>query len=131
MIRKTMQRLAWQHRRVHLLRNILAHVPGGHEEMVAAFVRTIFAQPDADAARRRIREVATRLERSLPKAAGVLADAEDDVTAYAVFPRPHWRQIWSTSTLERVNEEAKRRTNVVVFPSDDAVLSLVRAILAE
>lgn len=131
-IRKTMQGSAWQRCKVHLVRNILSHVPRGQAEMVAAFVRTIFAQPDADAARRQLREVATRLERSLPKAAGVLADAEDDVTAYAVFPRHHWRKIWSTNPLERVNKEIKRRTNVVgVFPNDDAVLRLVGAILAE
>ena len=42
-IRKTMQGSAWQRCRVHLLRNILAHVPRGQAEMVAAFVRTIFA----------------------------------------------------------------------------------------
>jgi putative transposase len=131
-IRKTMQGSAWQRCRVHLMRNILSHVPRGQAEMVAAFVRTIFAQPDADAARHQLREVATRLERSLPKAAAVLADAEDDVTAYAVLPRHHWRKIWSTNPLERVNKEIKRRTNVVgVFPNDDAVLRLVGAILAE
>ena len=131
-IRKTMQGSGWQRCRVHLLRNILAHVPRGQAGMVAAFVRTIFAQPDADTARRQLREVATRLERSLPKAAGVLADAEDDVTAYAVFPRHHWRKIWSTNPRERVNKEIKRRTNVVgVFPNDDAVLRLVGPILAE
>ena len=43
-IRKTMQGSGWQRCRVHLLRNILAHVPRGQAEMVAAFVRTIFAQ---------------------------------------------------------------------------------------
>ena len=130
--RKTMQGSAWQRCKVHLVRNILSHVPRGQAEMVAAFVRTIFAQPDAVATRRQLREVANRLERSLPKAAAVLADAEDDVTAYAAFPRHHWRKIWSTNPLERVNKEIKRRTNVVgVFPNDDAVLRLVGAILAE
>jgi len=65
----------------------------------------------------------SRLERSLPKAATVLADAEDEVTAYAAFPRHHRRKIWSTNPLERVNKEIKRRTNVVdVFPNDDAAL---------
>lgn len=131
-IRKTMQGSGWQRCRVHLMRNILAHVPRGQAEMVAAFVRTIFAQPNAEQTRRQLNEIVTHLETSLPKAAAVLADAEDDVTAYAVFPRHHWRKIWSTNPLERVNKEIKRRTNVVgVFPNDQAVLRLVGAILAE
>lgn len=131
-IRKTMQGSGWQRCRVHLMRNILAHVPRGQAEMVAAFVRTIFAQPNAEQTRRQLNEIVTHLETSLPKAAAVLADAEDDVTAYATFPRHHWRKIWSTNPLERVNKEIKRRTNVVgVFPNDQAVLRLVGAILAE
>jgi putative transposase len=54
----------------------------------------------------------TRLKRALPKAAAVLAYAEDDVTAYAAFQEHHWRKIWSTNSLERVNKEIERRTNV-------------------
>ena len=64
---KTMQGLAWQPCRVHVLRNFLAHVPRGQEESAAAFVRTKFAQPDADAAQRQLREVATRHKRFLSR----------------------------------------------------------------
>ena len=39
---------SWQRCRVHFLRNVLAQVPRGLAEMVAAAVRTIFAQPDAE-----------------------------------------------------------------------------------
>lgn len=54
------------------------------------------------------------------------------MTARGIFPRYHWRKIWSTNPLERVNKEIKQRTNVVgAFPNDDAVLRLVGAILAE
>jgi hypothetical protein len=49
----------------------------------AVFVRTMFAQPDVDSVGHHLREVEARLERSLPKAAAVIAHAEDDVTAYA------------------------------------------------
>jgi len=38
---------AWQRCRVHFMRNLLARVPKGSAEMVAATVRTVFAQPDA------------------------------------------------------------------------------------
>jgi putative transposase len=35
----------WQRWRVHFLRNVLARVPRGSAEVVAAAIRTIFAQP--------------------------------------------------------------------------------------
>ena len=37
----------WQRCRVHLARNVLAKVPKGSADMVAAAMRTIYAQPDA------------------------------------------------------------------------------------
>jgi len=36
---------AWQRCQVHILRNVLAQVPTSCREMVAAAIRTIFAQP--------------------------------------------------------------------------------------
>ncbi|NJD28044.1 MAG: hypothetical protein FIA92_07075 [Chloroflexi bacterium] len=49
--------------------------------MVAAFVRTIFAQPDEAAAHAQLRAVAERLATSFPKAAEILLGAQDDVLA--------------------------------------------------
>ena len=40
---------AWQRCRVHFMRNVLAKVPKGHADMVAAAIRTIFAQPTGTA----------------------------------------------------------------------------------
>lgn len=131
-IARVVQGASWQRCRVHLMRNLLACVPKGQAEMVAALVRTIFAQTDAAATRAQLRQVASSLERTFEKAAEILLQAEVDVTAYAAFPRPHWRKIWSTNPLERVNKEIKRRTNVVgVFPNDASVIRLVGAVLAE
>jgi putative transposase len=45
------------------------------------------------------------LERSHPKVG--------DLLAFTGFPRAHWRQIWSTNPLERLNRDVKRRTDVV------------------
>ena len=44
-IGRVFQGSTWQRCRVHLMRNLLTHVPRGHKEMIAATVRTIFAQP--------------------------------------------------------------------------------------
>ena len=131
-ISRVFQGSAWQRCRVHLMRNLLTHVPKGHKEMIAATVRTIFAQPDPEATRDQLRQVVGMLETRYPNAAELLADAEHDVTAYATFPRQHWRKIASTNPLERVHKEIKRRSNVVgIFPDDASVIRLVGAVLAE
>jgi len=128
----TLDGAAWQRCRVHLLRDLLTHVPRHASAMVAAFVRTIFAQPDEPAARAQLRQVAERLATSFPKAAEILLAAEDDVLAYLASPREHWTKIWSTNPLERVNRELARRNDVVgIFPNRDALLRLGTALLAE
>lgn len=131
-IARVFQGAGWQRCKVHLMRNLLAHVPKHHKEMIAATVRTIFAQPDPESTRDQLRQVVGMLEDRYPKAAEVLAETETDVTAYAGFPQPHWRKIASTNPLERVHKEIKRRSNVVgIFPDDISVLRLVGAVLIE
>jgi putative transposase len=123
---------AWQRCRVHFLRNVLARVPKGHAEMVAAAIRTIFAQPDAAHVREQLDVIATMLGRQLPRVESMLRDAADDVTAFADFPVAHWKKVWSTNPLERVNKEIKRRTDVVgVFPNPAALLRLAGSVLVE
>ena len=114
------------------MRNALAMVQKSAAQMVAATIRTVFAQPDAAGAHDQWRKVADSLRERFPKVAALLDDAEEDVLAYAAFPAEHWHQIWSNNPLERLNKEVKRRTNVVgIFPNSAAVIRLVGAILAE
>jgi putative transposase len=126
------QGAAWQRCRVHFMRNVLAVVLKASGEMVASIIRTIFAQPDAEHVSKQFSEVTTMLARSHPKVAVMLSDAQGDLLAFATFPTRHWRQIWSTNPLERVNKEIKRRTDVVgVFPNPAALLRLAGSVLIE
>jgi putative transposase len=100
--------------------------------MVAAAVRTIFAQPDTGSVRAQLDTIAGMLGRQFPKVEAMLRDAADDITAVADFPAAHWKKIWSTNPLERVNKEIKRRTDVVgVFPNPASLLRLAGAVLGE
>jgi putative transposase len=126
------QGAGWQRCRVHFMRNVLAQVPKASQDMVASIIRTIFAQPDREHILKQFGEVTTMLGRSHPKVAAMLTDAQEDLLAFAAFPPRHWRQIWSTNPLERVNKEIKRRTDVVgVFPNSAALLRLAGAVLIE
>jgi hypothetical protein len=100
--------------------------------MVAAAVRTIFAQPHRQAAGQHLQEVVQALQVRWPQAAKVLVEAEEDVLAYMALPHEHWARIFSTNVLERLHREVKRRTDVVgVFPDVPSAVRLVGAVLLE
>ena len=123
---------AVQRCRVHFLRNVLGAIPKGSAEMVAAAIRTIFAQPDAAHVHEQLDVIATMLGRQFPKVELLLRDAAPELLAFTGFPVAHWRKVWSTNPLERVNKEIKRRADVVgVFPNPDALLRLAGAVLVE
>ena len=117
---------------MHFIRNVLAHVAKGEGEMVAAVFRTIFAQPDLASMAKQWDKVRDELAARYPKIGALMDDAKVEVLAFAAFPREHWRKIWSTNPLERLNKEIKRRSRVVgIFPNEAAVIRLVGAVLAD
>jgi len=123
---------SWQRCRVHFMRNALAKVSKGHAEMVALAIRTIFTQPTGPGVREHVEIVARTLDTQFPAVAQLLRDAREEITAFADFPEAHWRKIWSTNPLERLNKEVKRRTDVVgIFPDDNALLRLAACVLIE
>ena len=123
---------AWQRCRVHFMRNVLARVPKASGDMVMAAVRTVFAQPDASHVHRQLDEVVAMLGGQFPDVAAMLADAAADLLAFTGFPQAHWRKVWSTNPLERLNGEIKRRTNVVgIFPNDASIARLITAVVVE
>jgi putative transposase len=131
-IAAVLQGTAWQRCLVHFLRNALAKVNKGHAEMVAATIRTVFAQPTPDTVREQVDGVADTLAGRFPAVAELLREAKADLTAFADFPQAHWRKIWSTNPIERLNREVKRRTDVVgIFPNTDALLRLSACVLIE
>ncbi len=122
----------WQRCRVHFIRNVLDKVTKANAEMVAAAVRTIFAQPDAAAVAAQFDRIVDTLAPQFPDVAAMLATSREDLLAFSAFPIEHWRKIWSTNPLERLHREIKRRTDVVgVFPNDAAIERLVTAVIVE
>lgn len=72
------------------------------------------------------------LGRQFPQAKTMLLDAASAITALADLPPAHWKKIWSTNPLERLNREVKRRADVVqLFPNHAALDRLAAAVPAE
>lgn len=129
-LKRSFQGAGHQRCRVHFARNLLAHVPKGQQNMVAAVFRTIFAQPDAAGVEATWDTVRDQLAGRFSKIGPLMDQAKVEVLAFTAFPRAHWTKIWSTNPLERVNKEIKRRARVVgIFPNPAAVIRLVGAVL--
>jgi transposase-like protein len=123
---------SWQRCRVHFLRNLLARVPKSAQAMVAATVRPIFQQQSREQAQAQLAQVCALLRPRFPKVVELLEAAEEEILAFYDFPSEHWRQLYSTNPLERLNKELKRRSAVVgIFPNRHSVIRLFGALLAE
>jgi len=131
-IAATLPGACWQRCRTHAMRNLLTRVPKSAQSFVATMVRTIFAQPDAATVHEQHGRVVDQLAVRFPEAAALLEEAAPDLLAFTAFPKEHWRQLWSNNSLERLNKEIRRRTDVVgIFPDRSSIVRLVGAVLAE
>lgn len=124
---------SWQRCRTHFMANLATKIPKANWPMIAALVRSIFEQPDRDATWEQLGEVVDKLTQAgFCDTAVILLDAADDILAFTAFPVEHWSKIRSNNPQERLNKEIRRRTDVVgIFPSRNAVIRLVGALLAE
>ena len=131
-IKRCFQGAAHQRCRVHFARNLLAMIPKGHQAMVSAAFKTVFAQVSGPDMHAQWDQVTATLEGRFPKAAALMVGAKEEVLAFTAFPTEHWRQIWSTNPLERLNKELKRRCRVVgIFPNEASVIRLGGAVLLD
>ena len=74
-------------------------MPKASAEMVAAAIRTIFAQPTGAEVIDQVDKVAAMLAPKFPAVARLLTDAREDLTAFASFPAAHWVKIRGTHHL--------------------------------
>jgi transposase-like protein len=131
-IASTLPGASWRRCRTDFVGNLLTRVPKSAQPAVATLVRSIFAQPDPGSVHEQHRRIAAQLEERFPEAAALLDQAAGEILAFTAFPKEHWRGLWSNNSLERLNKEIRRRTDVVgIFPNRPAIARLVGAVLAE
>jgi transposase-like protein len=119
----------WQRCVVHFYRNVWTAVPTGRVKEVAAMLKAVHAQEDAQAAREKAAQVVEKLRAmKLARAAEIVAAGIDETLNYYAMPSEHWRSIRTNNPLERLMREIRRRTRVVgAFPDGKSALMLVAA----
>jgi transposase-like protein len=123
------QEASWQRCVVHFYRNVWTAVPTGRVKEVAAMLKAIHAQEDAQAAKEKAHQVVEKLRAmKLAKAAEIVENGIHETLSYYALPPEHWRCLRTNNPLERLMREIRRRTRVVgAFPDGKSALMLVAA----
>ncbi len=99
---------------------------------LAEGLRGVFAAPSREVALRLACELAARWRQSHPRVAEHLEEHIEECLSCLAFPDSHRRRIRTTNSLERLNQEIKRRSRVVrIFPNRASCLRLVSALAIE
>jgi putative transposase len=132
-IARHFQGASHQRCQVHYARNLLGMVSYASRKELGADLRAIFAAPAREQALQLASSVAQRWrEKGNEKVARHMEEHLEECLTCLAFPESHRRRIRTTNSLERLNQEIKRRTRVVrIFPNREACLRLVSALAVE
>ncbi|MBA2714024.1 MAG: IS256 family transposase [Rubrobacteraceae bacterium] len=132
-ISRHFQGASHQRCQVHYTRNLLGMVGASKRKELGADLRAIFASPARETALRTASSVAEKWrEKGSEKVAEHLEEHVEECLSCLAFPESHRRRIRTTNSLERLNQEIKRRTRVVrIFPNRESCLRLVTALAVE
>jgi transposase-like protein len=122
----------WQRCQVHFKKNILDKVRNKDKGWIKQRLDDILQAPDKQTGFIRLRQLIGDLSSPYPQVADLLENDGEDALACLNFPHEHQRRIRTTNSLERFNQEIKRRTNVIrIFPNRDAAVRLIGALCME
>ncbi len=124
----------WQRCQFHLARNAIHHAPNAEiRKRIGKQLKSIWTADDLPKAETALAELVASYRTSAPNLAAWLEENAPEGLAVFTLPEQHRRRLRTSNPMERsVQQELKRRTvKVRVFPSDEALLRLVTAVLVE
>src|SRR5690606_23827760 len=131
-IRQHFQGVTWQRCQIHFMRNILHATPKALKDEVHSHVRRILDAADSQTARLLLNETLKAFEEKAHKAMHILENGFEDATAVLALPEKYRKRLRTTNSVERLNEEIRRRERVIrIFPNRQSVIRLLGALLME
>ncbi|TCI99967.1 IS256 family transposase [Cytobacillus praedii] len=124
----------WQRCLVHFKRNIIEKLPKKDSVEIRRMIKRVFEAVTMEDIRRFKNELMNQFgdEAKYAKALATLDDGFEDAIQYLNFPEKLHPHLRSTNSLERLNQEVRRREKVIrVFPNSQSAFRLVGAVLMQ
>ena len=124
---------SWQRCTVHLMKNIIDVMPKDSKRERHA-LKIIFRATDPVSARKYKADFEELVgdNPKYEKALLRLDNGFDDAMQYLVAPEIHHKHLRTTNSLERVNQEIRRRERVIrIFPDSESAVRLVGSVLID
>lgn len=122
----------WQRCQVHFMRNIMEICLFKVKPQLLEDLRDIWSSKDPDLARERLQQILAAYEELASKSMQTLEAGFEDAIAVLHLPAKYRRRLRSTNSLERLNQEIRRRERVVrIFPNEESVIRLMGALLVQ
>jgi putative transposase len=130
-IELTWPKIAVQRCTVHKLRNLERKAPKhALDEIKADYHRIVYAKSES-AAREAYADFVAKWKKSCPGVVRSLDEAGDELLTFFSFPSSQWKSLRTTNTIERLNEEFRRRVKTQAsLPSEDSALVLLFSLVA-
>ena len=123
---------SWQRCQTHFSRNVLDKVPKKTQREVKVWLKDLYNSPNLEEARIRKEALVDYLEKYAPKAVEILDAGFDDITAVFQLPEVCRRRLRTSNSIERVNQELRRRERVIrIFPNEASIERLLGSLLIE
>lgn len=125
---------SWQRCTVHFKRNIFNKLPKNDIKPVMAGIRKIYRAISVEEARILKNDFITHYSGNskLQKAIEILEEGFEDSIQYFNEPEKYQTFLTSTNSLERLNQEIRRRERVIrIFPNTQSAFRLIGALLME
>jgi len=126
------QGATWQRCQAHFTRNVIDATPKDRQKEMADRLRALFGAADPASGRALLQAMQDDLGARAPKAVAILEAGYEDATAVLALPAAYRVRLRTTNSVERLNEEIRRRERVIrIFPSRASALRLLGALLME
>ena len=115
----------------HKMENVLGYIPTEQHEQVYPELRAIFYQDNLEKAQQTAAAFLLKYEQTYPSACDCLHRDLPECLTFYQFPQNHWRCIRTSNAIERLFQEAKKRSHkmAAAFRNENSCLLLFYAIV--